>query len=92
MQRQRSEQQRRFNTPVQKLLEPLLGPTAHAELVDFEEDPQGVKNVASERPDEVDGLRGLLRTLAQGAASSSDAFSDEERAAIEERLSDLGYL
>jgi hypothetical protein len=48
--------------------------------------------VASERPDDVEGLRSVLRVLAQGIAPAGDTFTDEERAAIEERLSDLGYL
>jgi arylsulfatase A-like enzyme len=90
--RRRREQQRRLETPVPTLVEGLLAPATHAELHDLNDDPNEMRNVASERPDDVEGLRSVLRVLAQGIAPAGDTFTDEERAAIEERLSDLGYL
>jgi arylsulfatase A-like enzyme len=64
------------------------------ELYHLREDPYERHNLASRRPDVTAALRHRIESLQQGPLASSPgiAMSEAEKAAIEKRLTDLGYM
>lgn len=64
------------------------------ELYHLPDDPQERKNLVTRHPDVANALRGRIETLQREAGISSPgvAMSAEEKAAIEKRLTDLGYM
>jgi arylsulfatase A-like enzyme len=57
-------------------------------------DPRERKNLAARRPEMAAMLRSRIEALQQGAVAPSpgEIMSDEEKAAVEKRLTDLGYM
>ncbi len=64
------------------------------ELYHLREDPRERHNLASRHPDVVAALRRRVESLQQGplAPSPELAMSEAEKASIEKRLTDLGYM
>jgi len=64
------------------------------ELYCLADDPQERHNIAPRRPDMARTLRGQIETLQRGALAPNPGseMNDEEKAAIEKRLTDLGYM
>ncbi|MGE0681855.1 MAG: sulfatase [Candidatus Binatia bacterium] len=64
------------------------------ELYFLPDDPQERNNLAMRRPDRALTLRNRIETLQRGAVTPNPGtvMSDEEKAAIEKRLTDLGYM
>jgi arylsulfatase A-like enzyme len=69
-------------------------PRLPEELYRLREDPCERHNLASRRPGVTAALRHCIESLQQGPLASSPgvAMSDAEKAAIEKRLTDLGYM
>jgi arylsulfatase A-like enzyme len=69
-------------------------PSLSEELYHLSKDPQERHNLASWRPEIVAALRGRVESTQQGALAPSPglAMSEAEKASIEKRLADLGYL
>jgi arylsulfatase A-like enzyme len=64
------------------------------ELYFLPDDPRERNNLAMRRPDMALTLRGRIEALQQGAVAPTPGvvMSDEEKTAIEKRLTDLGYM
>jgi arylsulfatase A-like enzyme len=64
------------------------------ELYFLPDDPRERNNLALRRPDIALTLRGRIEALQQGAVAPNPGIvmSDEEKTAIEKRLTDLGYM
>jgi arylsulfatase A-like enzyme len=64
------------------------------ELYHLRDDPRERRNVATQRPDVAAELRNRIETLQRGAVAPDPGvvMSEEEKAAIEKRLTDLGYM
>jgi arylsulfatase A-like enzyme len=69
-------------------------PRLSEELYDLSKDPGERWNLASRRPEIAVALRNRIESLQQGplAPSPGLAMSEAEKAAIEKRLTELGYL
>jgi arylsulfatase A-like enzyme len=64
------------------------------ELYHLPDDPRERKNLATRRPDMAKRLHSQIETLQHGAIAPSpgDIMSEDEQAAVEKRLTDLGYM
>ena len=69
-------------------------PRLPEELYHLSEDPRERHNLASRRPEVAAALRGRIESLQQGplAPSPGLVMTEAERALLEKRLTDLGYM
>jgi len=69
-------------------------PRLPEELYFLRDDPRERRNLSTRRADMAKTLRGRIEALQQGAIAPDPGvvMSDEEKAAIEKRLTDLGYM
>jgi arylsulfatase A-like enzyme len=69
-------------------------PQLPEELYYLREDPRERRNVVSRYPDLTTALRNRIEVLQHGALAPTPAviMSETEKAAIEKRLIDLGYM
>ena len=81
-----------WRTPDWKYVYAPENPAIPAELYDLANDPGERSNHAAQRPDVVQTLRQRIERLRNGHAAAESVMSAAEKADIEKRLADLGYM
>ncbi len=81
-----------WRTPDWKYVYAPKNPDVPAELYDLANDPAERDNLATRRPDVVRTLRQRIERLQDGHAAAESAMSAAEKADVEKRLEDLGYM
>ena len=81
-----------WRTPDWKYVYAPENPDIPAELYDLAHDPGERCNRAAQRPDVVQTLRQRIERLRNGHATVEPVMSAAEKADIEKRLEDLGYM
>lgn len=81
-----------WRTPDWKYVYAPKNPDVPAELYDLANDPTERDNLATRRPDVVQTLRRRIERLQDGHAAAESAMSAAEKADVERRLEELGYM
>lgn len=81
-----------WRTPDWKYVYAPKNPDVPAELYDLANDPAERDNLATRRPDVVQTLRQRIERIQDGHVAAESAMSAAEKADVEKRLEELGYM